>query len=342
MTHGSSMKISPLSRRAFTLIELLVVIAIIAILIGLLLPAVQKVREAAARTKCSNNLKQLAIACHTYNDVYNKLPPAVIMSAPSLTNAINNYTSMEDPGVGPNWLVFLLPYIEQGPIYQQYSGSIMTHVPNGPAIGDATWRNMRSFVIPTLVCPTETMNGVAWSGAGGNWARGNYAANAGPGSWTGSANGASAQWNYGRGGGGVMCINWGVSIAGLSGQDGTSNTVMINHVRVGTVSTDVRGTWAFGMVGASITAANAVGDCYTPNDTNSNSDDVLNCTDRPDIQMGCWGSGYGQAQARAAHSGMVIAAMGDGSVRNIKSSITEATWYYMLSRDDGVAWSDNN
>src|SRR6266511_3800928 len=94
----------PSQRRGFTLVELLVVIAIIGVLVGLLLPAVQKVRESANRTKCGNNLKQIGLAVHHYHDVYTQLPPMYVLGSGE-----------------PTWAVFLLPYLEQENAYRAWN-----------------------------------------------------------------------------------------------------------------------------------------------------------------------------------------------------------------------------
>ena len=133
-------------RRAFTLIELLVVIAIIAILIGLLLPAVQKVREAAARASCTNNLKQLSIAAHAYHDVYGYLP----MGSSGPMNGNNSFPSgWCDPQYGCSlpwghfsWAAVILPYIEASAVYNQINFNV-------PAYANAIWEDIGGGGSPT-------------------------------------------------------------------------------------------------------------------------------------------------------------------------------------------------
>ena len=144
-------RISPCTRAGFTLIELLVVIAIIAILIGLLLPAVQKVRDAASRMRCQNNLKQLSLACHNYHNNYGKLPPAVQMKRNG-SPKVSSMNLAEGQIFGPNWVVLILPYIEQQNLYDTVSASVETYMLDG----NTNWRSIRGQTIKGMICASES------------------------------------------------------------------------------------------------------------------------------------------------------------------------------------------
>ncbi len=135
------MRSTSVRRTAFTLIELLVVIALIAVLIGLLLPAVQKAREAAFRGQCQNNLRQIGLALHNYHDANQTLPPGYLAKVPYSDGATDTY-----PGWG--WAAFILPYVEQANVYHAFN--LSQPVQTFPGI---------QTTIKTYVCPADLGTG---------------------------------------------------------------------------------------------------------------------------------------------------------------------------------------
>jgi prepilin-type N-terminal cleavage/methylation domain-containing protein len=131
------------SRRGFTLIELLVVIAIIAVLIGLLLPAVQKVRAAADKASCQNNMKQLGVALHHIHSTQGGFPPGKQETPPGSTTMVQS------------WTPFILPYIEQEPLYKLYRFDLTW---DDAATNDANPGGVNQHDIPTFLCPAAPLN----------------------------------------------------------------------------------------------------------------------------------------------------------------------------------------
>jgi prepilin-type N-terminal cleavage/methylation domain-containing protein/prepilin-type processing-associated H-X9-DG protein len=216
------------ARRGFTLIELLVVIAIIGILIGLLLPAVQKVREAAARIKCTNNLKQIGLALHNYHDANNRFPPGYVDG-----NTDPNSTPDNDVGPGWGWATFLLPYVEQDNLFKQINLS----QPVGAGV------NAQVSLQPLTIyqCPSDPYQQAfpvydsSFSNPIATVAHGNYV---GCNGWEECFNGAGGNPQpgpgadglsgaFGQGGVGLFYRNSRTTFASVT--DGLSNTIVVGE-----------------------------------------------------------------------------------------------------------------
>jgi prepilin-type N-terminal cleavage/methylation domain-containing protein/prepilin-type processing-associated H-X9-DG protein len=336
-------------RFAFTLIELLVVIAIIAILIGLLLPAVQKVREAAARTQCENNLKQIALAMHGYHDAQQKLPPPVTCPGNNC-----NFSNARDPNYGATWAILVLPYIEQNNLYNQFNLTL-------PVANNTTNAAACATIVKTYLCPSNNAtndNGVVL-GTGGfgftnTMALGNYGVNIGIGpSHTQTATSTQA----GRRSPFPTQTSNNTAQSGqtlISITDGTSNTLMLSEFlnSSDSVQDNVWGAWGQG-TSASVSACNGSSSCTSPipaaNVKVPNGDARIATQTEypvacdqgnyapgltlPDANIfTCIDEGNSQS-ARSRHTGGVNIALCDGSVRFVSNSVAPLTWAALFSMD---------
>ncbi|MCA9035264.1 MAG: DUF1559 domain-containing protein [Planctomycetaceae bacterium] len=303
-----------LNRRGFTLIELLVVIAIIAILIALLLPAVQQAREAARRTQCKNNLKQLGLALHNYHDVYNHFP-------------INYSTTFTLDNTTMSWLVGILPYIEQANLFNQVDPNFgINNDPRSPTPNTVTPVNpsngwVAKQPIPAFRCPSDTSDALLGGRAnyGGTWAVNSYKGVAGAnwawGSWTSPAAFNNTRWGTSNNGldrgNGILFRGNGFPYSNNMSKitDGTSNTLAIGEV----VARYCTHTWWWWFNGSTATCSiplNAPGVCAGAANVTKDQG-LVNCA-------GDWPNNY---SFKSQHVGGGQFALCDGSVKFISENI---------------------
>jgi prepilin-type N-terminal cleavage/methylation domain-containing protein len=329
-------------RRAFTLIELLVVIAIIAILIGLLLPAVQKVREAAARMSCSNNLKQIGLAAHNFHDVQGKFPYGILRSDGAFPP--DEPSTLTTPQGNRRYALFhqLLPYMEQDNLWQKWDHFTYSNNERFPATPAGTQFAPGSFsntVVKTMVCPSNPAGPLSQPNPGtppGRYFITSYYGNAGTRSYP--RNNASRPSLITYGGDGMFYRNKRFNITGVS--DGTTNTLLFGERHffdpvfdasavVGDKIADWGWVWFGGEADVHLGTSVPINFRLPTNfDTLGGGQQQVLFEDR----INAFGSG---------HTGGANFALGDASVRFIRDSISPITFRSLGTRAGGeVVGSD--
>jgi prepilin-type N-terminal cleavage/methylation domain-containing protein len=326
----------PTPRPGFTLIELLVVIAIIAVLIGLLLPAVQKVREAAARLQCQNNLKQIGLALHNYHDGYKRFPPAYTLLPANDPTVPKGAV----PNMGHSVLTLLLPYVEQDNVYKQIDqtkGFFSTA--NMPNANPAYASVVRTFLCPSSPAPdsmdySAALN-VGWNSSGVNslayppgliFARTDYAPPSGTALGIGSTAEGQVNGNIGIiGPAATPGRAAGTAIQSIT--DGSSNTLLMVEVAGrplwysnkgflgnGPVSQG-GGAWADPFGYLVVNGSDPGGSGLIPGTC------AVNCTSDNEIF--------------SFHTGIANCVMGDGSVRTLSATTSLTVVAALISKSGG-------
>jgi prepilin-type N-terminal cleavage/methylation domain-containing protein len=318
MSHGKGAK-----HPGFTLIELLVVIAIIAVLIGLLVPAVQKVREAAARSQCINNLRQIGIGTHNCNDTYKSLPPAIGWFPGTNGNPGTAYG---------NPFFHLLPFIEQDPLYKNSlisaGGFNNVYAALPAAFGG---KDTQAAVIKTYLCPSDPSGssvGVGQDDLGITWAFGNYAVNCQIFCVVDSNGNYQDTENYTR-----IPANF---------QDGTSNTILATekYAQCTNATFPYGGSfWAYWNKALFPQGASPV---YPPPYFPAFSGDFwggyeIGPGSKFQQQPNPYQGNCDPTLAATPHTGGINALLADASVRSINPAISGTTWWYACTPSGGEA-----
>ena len=308
--------------RGFTLIELLVVIAIIAMLVGLLLPAVQQAREAARRSQCSNNLKQIGLAFHTYQDVHACFPPAYI--ADTVTNQPTRFAGTFDGPQGWAWGALILPQLDQINLYKKLEINLPCWLQSDPQWVQTT--------VPVYLCPTASGNTGAFDLGGATivgparFGRSNYVANVGQEEPWGFA-----QPDWRSVADGPLYRNSRTRAADVL--DGLTNTVFLgeHHPIISSK------TWVGVVPGAMVcpndptrfpatTCDQATTLVQAHSGPSSAEPGIIHAPNAPTCHV---------CQMYSEHQGGANVCLGDGSVRFISEFINQDTWAALNSRAKG-------